>query len=213
MPTNLTTQDIDTTFQQILHVDGGVTSTPKTVYDGDGTATGLQISTTGITVGDVSETELQYLNGVTGPIQTQLDAKQATLSKLALTSLTPANLVWTGTTAPSGATNHLHSFVNIGGYVTGFFRLDYASAGTALTQVEFDLPSGWPTPDVGALSLGADGRFLGDTGILSSSYTSNGSQARVFLKRNAANNGWSILSNASSGSHRIAMGYVRYWAA
>lgn len=48
MPTDLTGQNIDDTFDQLLHVDGGVTSTTKQVYDGDGTGTGLKVSTTHI---------------------------------------------------------------------------------------------------------------------------------------------------------------------
>lgn len=47
MPTSLTATKIKDTYGQLLHVDGGVTSTPKLVYDGDGTATALSVSTLG----------------------------------------------------------------------------------------------------------------------------------------------------------------------
>ena len=50
MSTDLTSTKIKNTFNQLLHVDGGVTSTPKTVYDGDGTATSVKISTSGLQV-------------------------------------------------------------------------------------------------------------------------------------------------------------------
>ena len=50
MPTSLTETKIKNTFNQLLHVDGGVTSSPKTVYDGDGTPTAVKISTTGLQV-------------------------------------------------------------------------------------------------------------------------------------------------------------------
>ena len=50
MATDLTGNKIKDTYQQILHVDGGVTSTDKTVYDGDGTATALKVSTTSVDV-------------------------------------------------------------------------------------------------------------------------------------------------------------------
>ena len=43
------------------------------------------ITATSATIGDVSNTELQYLNGVTSAIQTQLDAKQATITGAATT--------------------------------------------------------------------------------------------------------------------------------
>lgn len=50
MSQDLTGSKIKDSYQQILHVDGGVTSTDKTVYDGDGTATGLKVSTTGVDI-------------------------------------------------------------------------------------------------------------------------------------------------------------------
>lgn len=50
MPTSLTATKIKDTYGQILHIDGGVTSTPKLVYDGDGTATALKVSTTDVQV-------------------------------------------------------------------------------------------------------------------------------------------------------------------
>ena len=50
MPTSLTATKIKDTYGQVLHVDGGVTSTPKTVYDGDGTASALKVSTTAVEV-------------------------------------------------------------------------------------------------------------------------------------------------------------------
>lgn len=44
MGTSLTGSTIGSTYSQLLHVDGGVNSTLKTVYDGDGTATALKVS-------------------------------------------------------------------------------------------------------------------------------------------------------------------------
>jgi hypothetical protein len=61
----------------------GVTTEPATTVDftegslDDLAVAGLTASS--LTVGDVSNTELQYLNGVTSAIQTQLDGKEATL--------------------------------------------------------------------------------------------------------------------------------------
>lgn len=63
------------------------------------TGTALTVTATAVTlpastvVGDVSDTELQYLNGVTSAVQTQIDAKGA-----------HAGQVWTGTHDFTGAT-------------------------------------------------------------------------------------------------------------
>lgn len=54
MSTDLTSTKIKNTFNQLLHVDGGVTTTPKTVYDGDGTATALKVSTNDLQVNNSS---------------------------------------------------------------------------------------------------------------------------------------------------------------
>lgn len=44
MPTDLTSSSIASTYGQLLHVDGGITSVEKIVHDGDGTATPLKLS-------------------------------------------------------------------------------------------------------------------------------------------------------------------------
>jgi nitrogen fixation protein len=53
---------------------------------------------------------------------------------------------WTGTTAPSGATQHTYSLSQVGNMVTLIINLSYATAGSNLTAVTFDLPSTAPTP-------------------------------------------------------------------
>ena len=53
MPTNLTASTIASTFNQLLHVDGGPTGTEKIVYSGTGVATALKLSTTSASVGNI----------------------------------------------------------------------------------------------------------------------------------------------------------------
>lgn len=53
MPTNLTGSTIASTFDQLLHVDGGPTAAEKTVYSGTGVATAVKIGTTSASVGNV----------------------------------------------------------------------------------------------------------------------------------------------------------------
>jgi hypothetical protein len=81
MPTDLTGQTIASTYGQILHVDGGVTSTRKTVNDGDGTATALQVGTTSVNVnGDL------LVGGETAFVDTaQIKDDAVTIAKLAAT--------------------------------------------------------------------------------------------------------------------------------
>jgi hypothetical protein len=53
MPTNLTGSAINTTYSQLLHVDGGPTATEKTVYSGTGVASALKVGTVSTSVGNV----------------------------------------------------------------------------------------------------------------------------------------------------------------
>lgn len=53
MSTNLTGNTIASTFNQLLHVDGGPTATEKTVYSGTGVATALKIGTNSVSVENV----------------------------------------------------------------------------------------------------------------------------------------------------------------
>jgi len=53
MPTNLTGNTVSSTYDQLLHVDGGPTATEKTVYGGTGVATALKVSTGAISVDNI----------------------------------------------------------------------------------------------------------------------------------------------------------------
>jgi hypothetical protein len=57
-----------------------------------------------------------------------------------------ATPTWSGTTAPSGAIQHTYSLSQVGNMVTLVINLSYATAGSGLTLVTFDLPSTAPTP-------------------------------------------------------------------
>jgi hypothetical protein len=48
MATNLTGTTIAATYDQLLHIDGGPTATPKTVYSGTGTATAMKLGTVNV---------------------------------------------------------------------------------------------------------------------------------------------------------------------
>ncbi len=53
MPTNLTGSSVSSTYDQLLHVDGGPTATEKTVYGGTGVATALKVSTGAVSVDNI----------------------------------------------------------------------------------------------------------------------------------------------------------------
>lgn len=55
-------------------------------------------------------------------------------------------ITWTGTTAPSGTTQHSYSWQQVGNVVTFTLALIYGTAGSTLTQVVMALPSDMPSP-------------------------------------------------------------------
>jgi hypothetical protein len=70
-----------------------------------------------------------------------------TFKAIAKQTYSPAvNPSWTGTTPPSGATQHSYSWQQVGNVVTFSLTLFYATAGSALTQVVCQLPSDMPVP-------------------------------------------------------------------
>lgn len=53
MPTNLTGSAINSTYSQLLHVDGGPTATEKVVYSGTGVATAMKLGTVSASVDNI----------------------------------------------------------------------------------------------------------------------------------------------------------------
>jgi hypothetical protein len=122
-------------------------------------------------------------------------------------------ITWTGTTAPSGATNHSYRLTQVGKCVTLHIALVFATNGAALTAVQMTLPTGAPTPVQPA----------GLTGSIFNMYPVNGqlvnsanqvilsSASRGFLRNNSAANGFEIFINfASSAPGQLGV-TVQYW--
>jgi hypothetical protein len=57
-----------------------------------------------------------------------------------------SSITWTGTTAPSGTTNHNYDWQRIGNIVFYSISLVYATQGTSLTAVQMAMPSDMPNP-------------------------------------------------------------------
>lgn len=68
------------------------------------------------------------------------------------------NIVFTGTTAPSGSTNNTYRWSRSGNVVTVRINISYSVAATAITAVTFTFPSDMPLPEnnVTGYQIGAD---------------------------------------------------------
>lgn len=115
----------------------GITDTSNLAYLDSPNFTGTVVLPNTTSVGDVSSTELSYVNGVSGPIQTQLDAKLA--SATAATTYAPlANPTFTGNVGlPSTTTIGEISSTELG-YVNGV-------TSAIQTQLDAKAPTANPT--------------------------------------------------------------------
>lgn len=108
MPTNLTGSQINSTYDQLLHIDGGPIATEQTVYSGTGVATALKLGTVSASVDNIQ------FNGNT---ITTLD--------------TNGNL----TLAPNGTGSVAMTKVAItGGSITGITDIAIADGGTGASD-------------------------------------------------------------------------------
>jgi hypothetical protein len=151
----------------------GVTTEPSTTVDfTQGSLDDLQLNAleaTSATIGDVSNTELQYLNGVTSAIQTQIDGKSPTAGSSSLTTVgTVTAGTWSAdtiainkggtgaTTAMAAATALLPSqSSNSGKYLTndGSGTLSWAAV------------SGYEAPTLGSTSIASGSTVTSIAGL------------------------------------------------
>jgi hypothetical protein len=121
-------------------------------------------------------------------------------------------ITWTGTTAPSGATNHSYRLTQVGKCVTLHIALVFATNGAALTAVQMTLPSGAPTPVQPTGLTGASSNMYPVVAQLANSTnTILNSSSRGFLRNNSAGNGFEILINFLSSANSQLGVTVQYW--
>jgi predicted RecA/RadA family phage recombinase len=122
------------------------------------------------------------------------------------------SIAWTGTTAPSGTTNHSYRWTRIGKCVTLNVNLIYATNGGALTAVVFDLPSDAPTPAEPAGLTGASQNMypvLVWNTTATNTLVSNA--ARGFLRNNSSNNAYEFVINITTSAVNSAYVTINYW--
>jgi hypothetical protein len=109
-------------------------------------------------------------------------------------------ITWSGTTAPSGATNHSYRWTRIGKMVTINISLVYATAGTSLNQVVITLPADAPTPVQPTGLTSASNMLypaLSQVNIGNQS-TLTSATVRAMMRNNASNNGFEFLINTAA---------------
>lgn len=121
-------------------------------------------------------------------------------------------ITWTGTTAPSGSTNHTYSWIRVGNMVTLRISLLYGTMGSALTSVAMELPSDCPSP-LQPSGFGSANEMLQlGSGKMATTKTNSLSAANTTcIRKNAANNGFELVIVQTSGSYLLAMLTITYF--
>lgn len=180
-------------------------------------------------------TEINFVNGVTSAIQTQIDGKQpldATLTGLAALTIAAnqvpvgsgtdtfttavfsnttsqayaGSISWTGTTAPSGSTDHTYAWTQVGKLVFVRLNLSYSVAGSALSVVTLSFPGDLPTPVSVSSFTGASTFFgYGSGGFAVGNSAAVANNSKVIVGKDGSSNFQFAISGVSNNS---AVAYV-----
>jgi len=109
---------------------------------------------------------------------------------------------FTGTTAPSGTTNHTYRWVQVGKQVTVWVNLVFGTAGSAITACTIPFPSTLPTPASPTGISGANAILYTGSGSIQVDGVTlpSGSTFVSAIQINSSNNGYNVYVFRSSGS-------------
>lgn len=122
-----------------------------------------------------------------------------------------STITWTGTTAPSGTTNHNYRMVRVGNQVTINIHLNYGTAGSALTAVQMALPSEFPTPSEPSGLGGASEMLYPASGYLNTANSVPSSTPRAALRVNPSDTGYELYIVGGSGNYKTAWISLTYY--
>lgn len=177
MPTNLTGSTINSTYDQLLHIDGGPVASEQTVYSGTGVATALKLGTVSASVDNVrfDGNTISTLDTNGNLVLAPNGTGSVNISKVAITGGTISGITdlavsdgGTGasdaTTARSNlglgsiATQNSNNVSITGGSISG---VTFSGSFTGLTLVESTTLTGLTTTNGGNLRL--SGNILSST--------------------------------------------------
>ena len=155
---------------------------------GGGNATGsLSIGSTTVYP---NAQEVQYVKGVTGPVQTQLNGKASEINVAEQTYI--LSPTFTGT-APTTISSSTYKWQQLGSLVTVRVNLIYTTAGS-ISQVVIPLPADMPTPLAPTGLSGALDILYYGVGMFNTLSTTVSTVNRTcLLRRNAANTGYEFV--------------------
>ena len=206
MPTNLTGNTVSSTYDQLLHVDGGPTATEKTVYGGTGVATALKVSTGAVSVDNIKlDGNTVSSTNTNGDIVLSPNGTgTVSFSKAAITGGTITGVGLSGLSADlpiadggTGASTASAARTNLGVGTNGTFNSAYGQfystqdqtpATNTPTALTFDNSSAFNTGITVAsssqITLGTAGVYLISISVQFDNKDSNDHDAYIWFRKN-----------------------------
>ena len=141
------------------------------------------------------------------------NATETNFQQIGKTAYT-GTITWTGTTAPSGTTNHSYNWIRIGNLVTLTINLVYGTAGALNTAVQMALPSDAPTPIKPDGLISASNvlyEAIGKIGASESNVSTGAIEA--VLRSNSANTGFELYLASVSANGKVVRITCNYFTA
>lgn len=111
-----------------------------------------------------------------------------------------STITWTGTTAPSGSTNHQYSWSQVGNRVTYNFSLRYSVAGSTLQAVAIEKPSDMPDPlEISGLTAASENLYA-LSGSFNTATSGTGIVTRGNLRRNSGDTAYEFFIQTGTGT-------------
>jgi hypothetical protein len=157
MVANLTGSKINASYSQLLHVDGGVDATERTIYSGTGSSTSIKISTNSLAVGNI-----RFQGNTITPITGSVQFSNITISGGEITGITDLTVADGGTGASTAAgartnlglgtlaTQNADNIAVTGGSISG---VTFSGSFSGLTLVSSVTLTGTTTVNGGNLRL------------------------------------------------------------
>lgn len=126
-----------------------------------------------------------------------------------------SSIVWTGTTAPSGTLTAHYRWQQVGKTVSLIIGISYSVAGSALSAMTMNLPTGAPTP-ANTAGLGASASnimYVGAVAAVATDTGTPGNNNKCGMYKNATNDGYQIATSFGSTNTKNMLINIDYTAA
>jgi hypothetical protein len=122
-------------------------------------------------------------------------------------------IAWTAVAAPSGTADNFYWWARVGNIIVGEIILNYANAGTTVTQVTVEKPADMPNPFEFTGLTANSSAYVSGSSVAYTTPTGTGGSGRYLFRKNSGGTAYEFVSIQSSGSYRMIHIPFQYLAA